>query len=71
MDLLSYVVSNMNWILDRLTSAFREFKVEDTIVVSGVPRSGTTWLMEILETLPGYSLFLSHSTPFGIQSSER
>ncbi len=29
-------------------------KIEDTIVISGTPRSGTTWLMEMLATLPDY-----------------
>jgi hypothetical protein len=29
-------------------------KLEDTIVISGSPRSGSTWLLEILETLPNY-----------------
>jgi hypothetical protein len=28
--------------------------VRDTIVVAGSPRSGTTWLLELLCTLPGY-----------------
>ena len=27
---------------------------EDTIVVAGSPRSGTTWLAELLRRLPGY-----------------
>jgi hypothetical protein len=31
-----------------------EANINDTIVISGAPRSGTTWLMEILETLPKY-----------------
>lgn len=31
------------------------FDVEDTIVISGSPRSGTTWLMELLQQLPGYT----------------
>jgi hypothetical protein len=28
--------------------------IEDTIVIAGSPRSGTTWLLELLRTLPGY-----------------
>ena len=27
---------------------------EDTVVIVGTPRSGTTWLLELLRTLPGY-----------------
>ena len=32
-----------------------KINMTDTIVVAGSPRSGTTWLMEILETIPGYT----------------
>jgi hypothetical protein len=28
--------------------------IEDTVVIAGSPRSGTTWLLELLRTLPGY-----------------
>lgn len=28
--------------------------IEDTILISGAPRSRTTWLMEILSVLPAY-----------------
>lgn len=30
--------------------------VEDTVIVSGVPRSGTTWLSEMVAEQPGYKL---------------
>jgi hypothetical protein len=30
--------------------------IEDTVIVSGVPRSGTTWLGEMLAEQPGYKL---------------
>jgi hypothetical protein len=30
--------------------------IEDTVVVAGVARSGTTWLAELVATLPGYKL---------------
>lgn len=41
--------------------------IEDTIVIAGAPRSGTTWLLELLRTLPEYKalnepLFL-HNSP--------
>ena len=32
----------------------RECKVQDTIILAGAPRSGTTWLAELLRELPGY-----------------
>lgn len=30
--------------------------IADTVVISGSPRSGTTWLAELVSTLPGYTL---------------
>jgi len=35
-------------------SSRRNYNIKDTIVISGPPRGGTTWLMELLDTLPGY-----------------
>lgn len=32
----------------------RKINIRDTIIVSGTPRGGTTWFMELLETLPDY-----------------
>ena len=32
----------------------REVNIQDTIIISGTPRGGTTWFMELLETLPKY-----------------
>ena len=29
-------------------------RIQDTIIVSGTPRGGTTWFMELIETLPKY-----------------
>ena len=33
----------------------KKFNINDTILIVGAPRSGTTWLMEILGTLPNYT----------------
>jgi len=33
----------------------KKFNMDDTIVLVGSPRSGTTWLMELFETIPGYT----------------
>lgn len=51
---ISYAVSRINWILDIIPNKLHDFKMEDTVVISGTPRSGSTWLMEIIETLPEY-----------------
>lgn len=42
--------------LTRIRSVFSPFQVDDTIIVSGSPRSGTTWLGETLASSPGYVL---------------
>lgn len=42
-----------NFVLSAVTSTFPT-DVTDTIVVTGSPRSGTTWLAELLREMPGY-----------------
>jgi len=49
-------IQYMNFIkysIDFLT-LHREYDVNDTILIFGAPRSGTTWLMEILSCIPRY-----------------
>jgi hypothetical protein len=41
--------------LDNLIFSNKKFNIKDTIIVTGSPRSGTTWLMEILRVIPGYT----------------
>jgi len=33
----------------------KKYEEKDTILIAGSPRSGTTWLMDILRTIPGYT----------------
>jgi len=54
MRLLPLLASKTNYILDLITARLHEFKIKDTVIISGAPRSGRTWLMELLETLPEY-----------------
>ena len=42
-----------NFVLSTITSNFPT-DLTDTIVVTGSPRSGTTWLAELLREMPGY-----------------
>lgn len=43
---------------DKLVFKYKKIDIEDTILLVGTPRSGTTWLMEIFRAIPGYvSLF--------------
>ncbi|CAD5243168.1 sulfotransferase [Thermococcus camini] len=51
---LSFLASRINYALDLITARLHDFRIEDTIVISGTPRSGSTWLMELLESLPEY-----------------
>lgn len=39
---------------DKLIFKSKKFDITDTIVIAGSPRSGTTWLVEILGTIPAY-----------------
>jgi len=49
--------SNINifYQLDKLVSKGKRFDLKDSILITGSPRSGTTWLMEIFENIPGYT----------------
>lgn len=44
-------------IRSRLKAWLSSCTPDNTILVAGSPRSGTTWLSEIIATLPGYKLF--------------
>jgi len=41
----------------------KKYDIENTIVIAGAPRSGTTWLMEILLNLQGYSYIFEPLNP--------
>ncbi|MFX0035954.1 MAG: sulfotransferase domain-containing protein [Candidatus Hermodarchaeota archaeon] len=43
------------FLLDHLSFKYKKIKTQDTLIISGTPRSGTTWLMEIIEKLPKYA----------------
>jgi len=42
----------------------KEFDIKDTIMITGAPRSGTTWLMEILGGIPGYTSLFEPLNPY-------
>ncbi|NJE85498.1 sulfotransferase [Thermococcus sp. CX2] len=54
MNLFSFPISRTNYAIDLISARMHDFKIMETIVISGTPRSGSTWLMEILESLPDY-----------------
>ncbi len=39
---------------DKIILKTKRIRMHETILMTGSPRSGTTWLMEVLETIPGY-----------------
>jgi len=41
----------------------KKINLKDTILIIGSPRSGTTWLMEIFTTLPGYTYLFEPLNP--------
>ena len=41
----------------------KKVNIHDTIIILGTPRSGTTWLMEILETIPEYTYLFEPISP--------
>jgi hypothetical protein len=41
----------------------KKIEMKDTILIVGAPRSGTTWLMEILATLPEYTYIFEPLNP--------
>lgn len=41
--------------LNEINFKIKKYNMGDTIIIAGVPRSGTTWLTEILSSLPGYT----------------
>ena len=71
-----YSFSNIIKRLDTAIIYNKNFNLRDTIILAGSPRSGTTWLMEILGIIPGYTtlfepinpLFLPKSFEIGFRS---
>ncbi len=41
--------------VDQIAFRNKNFRIEDTIVVAGCPRSGTTWVMDLLNCIPAYT----------------
>ena len=41
-------------LLDKIIFSCKTFRSEDVIIIAGSPRTGTTWLMEILGSIPDY-----------------
>lgn len=50
--------------LDKSLLSNKKFHVSDTILIAGTPRSGTTWIMELLNTLPHYKTIFEPLNPY-------
>ncbi|NJE46079.1 sulfotransferase [Thermococcus sp. GR7] len=54
MGVAEKLLARFNHSVDELASFLHDYRTEDTIAIFGSPRSGSTWLMELLESIPGY-----------------
>lgn len=53
---LSRTASIVLGYLNSVRFELREFDIRDTIIVSGAPKSGTSWVGDIIACLPGYTV---------------
>ena len=50
------LTSNIRKLIDEIRKkGLKDKSIDDNILLFGTPRSGSTWLMEILRSVPGYS----------------
>jgi len=61
--------SNLTKRFDRAIYYSKNFDLKDTIILAGSPRSGTTWLMEILRIIPGYTTLFEPLNPLYLPKS--
>ena len=64
-----YSFSNIIKRFDRALFYSKDFDLNDTIILAGSPRSGTTWLMEILRIIPGYTTLFEPLNPLYLPKS--
>lgn len=48
---------------DEIINTRKQFNISDTILIVGSPRSGTTWLLELLGKIPSYRLIFEPLNP--------
>jgi len=51
------------YFFDKMVMKTKRVKIKDTILMTGSPRSGTTWLMEVLDSIPGYTFIFEPLNP--------
>ncbi len=57
--------------LNKIIFQIKDYKLRDTIVVAGTPRSGTTWLAEVLSATPGYAMIFEPLHPVRFPEAAR
>lgn len=57
--------------IDGIISRRKKIEIQDTILIAGTPRSGTTWLMEILGTIKGYTYLFEPLQPAWFPESRK
>lgn len=60
---------NITQKFNKLIFNSKKINIKDTIVIAGSPRSGTTWLLEILLSIPGYSYIFEPLNPIWFPES--
>jgi hypothetical protein len=48
---------------EKIVFSKKKIDLHETILIAGVPRSGTTWLMDIIKNIPGYTWFFEPINP--------
>lgn len=59
---LKQSVKIFQYILDKNFYS-KKINIKDTILISGAPRSGTTWLMDIVSSIPNYTYLFEPANP--------
>lgn len=57
--------------LDKFLLGIKNINIHDTVVISGTPRSGTTWLMEIIGSIPSYTTVFEPLNPIWFPASRK
>ncbi len=59
------IIENKNFLhfFENKIFSKKKFDVKDAILIAGTPRSGTTWLMDIMMTIPDYTSLFEPTNP--------
>lgn len=65
------IIKNKNILhyFENIIFSNKKFDIKDVILIAGAPRSGTTWLMDIMMTIPDYTSLFEPTNPFWFPES--